>query len=121
MRVNVNGTYLFADVTLPTQAGNYPLTIKTAQGTTNADFRVDIPLPRAGRFQGFSPDDVIYLIMPDRFANGDTSNDDPAGSSGLLALDKPRYYHGGDFKGIIDHLPYLKNLGVTALWTDARI
>ncbi len=72
------------------------------------------PLPRAGRFQGFSPDDVIYLIMPDRFANGDPSNDDPAVSRGLFDRQKPRYYHGGDFQGIIDHLPYLKDLGVTA-------
>ena len=74
------------------------------------------PLPRAGRFQGFSPDDVIYLIMPDRFANGDPSNDDPAVSHGLFDRTKPRYYHGGDFQGIIDHLPYLKDLGVTAIW-----
>lgn len=54
--------------------------------------------------------------MPDRFANGDLSNDDPAISRGLFDRKNNRFYHGGDLQGIIDHLGYLKNLGVTALW-----
>jgi glycosidase len=54
--------------------------------------------------------------MPDRFANGDPTNDDPPVSRGMHDRAKPRYYHGGDFRGIIDHLPYLKDLGVTAIW-----
>ena len=73
-------------------------------------------MPKTGRFSGFSSDDVIYLIMPDRFANGDTTNDDPAASSGLLNRTKPRDYHGGDVQGVINRLPYLRDLGVTALW-----
>jgi glycosidase len=56
--------------------------------------------------------------MPDRFANGDPSNDDPAVTHGLFDRQKARYYHGGDLQGIIDHLPYLKDLGVTALWLN---
>ena len=56
--------------------------------------------------------------MPDRFANGDPSNDDPAISKGLFDRSKARYYHGGDLQGVIDHLPYLKDLGVTALWIN---
>src|SRR5579875_3466750 len=77
VRVSQNGTYLFADISIPQNAaaGDYPLQIKTAQGTVSAPFRLETPLPPEGRFQGFSPDDVVYLIMPDRFANGDTSND----------------------------------------------
>jgi neopullulanase len=54
--------------------------------------------------------------MPDRFANGDPSNDDPAVSLGLHNRAESRYYHGGDFAGILQHLPYLKDLGVTAIW-----
>jgi glycosidase len=65
---------------------------------------------------GLKKTDVLYLIMPDRFANGDTSNDDPAGAKGYYDRSKPRGFHGGDLKGIADHLPYLKELGVTALW-----
>jgi glycosidase len=72
--------------------------------------------PAKGRFQGFSPDDVIYLVMPDRFANGDRSNDRPAWLPDLVDRSQPRYYHGGDLSGIIKHLGYLDDLGVTALW-----
>jgi len=117
-RVNEAGTYAFVDVTIAPGArpGPHPLRIATAAGEAAAPFAVLDPLPRAGRFQGFSPDDVIYLIMTDRFADGDPANDDPAISRGLFNRQKPRYYHGGDFQGIIDHLPYLKSLGVTAIW-----
>lgn len=118
VRVNTAGTYLFVDVAIPHTLlpGSYPLQIRTATGTTVAPFEIRSPLPSVGRFQGFSPDDVIYLIMPDRFANGDPANDDPAGSPGLFDRTKDRFYHGGDLQGIIDHLSYLRNLGVTALW-----
>jgi neopullulanase len=118
VRVNAAGTYLFVDVTIPRTlgSGSYPLQLRTSHGRAVAPFTVDAPLSAAGRFQGFSPDDVIYLIMPDRFANGDPSNDDPAISHGLLDRGKGRFYHGGDLQGIIDHLGYFKSLGVTALW-----
>ena len=117
-RVNAAGTYAFVDVSIARNArpGAHPLRITTSGGEADAPFEVSEPLPRAGRFQGFSADDIIYLIMPDRFANGDPANDDPAVSRGLFNRQKARYYHGGDFQGIIDHLPYLKELGVTALW-----
>ena len=61
---------------------------------------------------GFSSADVMYLIMTDRFANGDTSNDEPGDQRSL-----PRGWHGGDFAGIEQHVDYLKSLGITALWT----
>lgn len=120
VRVNAAGTYLFVDVWIAPDAAPGPrsLRITTAGGETNAPFEVLTPLPREGRFQGFSPDDVIYLLMPDRFADGDPANDDPAISRGLLDRSKPRYYHGGDFQGIVDHLPYLKELGATAIWMN---
>ncbi len=118
VRVNAAGTYLMVDLEIPKRAkpGSYPLQIQTSAGDTQADFRLEAPLDPAGRFQGFSEDDVIYLIMPDRFGDGDTANDDPAISPGMFDRKKSRYYHGGDLQGIIDHLPYLKSLGVTAIW-----
>lgn len=118
VRVNESGTYLFADITISPSAkpGDYSLEVRASGGSVNAPFRLDRPLSPTGRFQGFSQDDVIYLIMPDRFADGDESNDDPAISRGLFDRNKPRSYHGGDLQGIIDHLPYLQALGVTALW-----
>jgi len=119
-QVNARGTYLFVDVGIPSNAqpGPVSLNVSTGEGAAKIPFEISAPLPRAGRFQGFTLDDVVYLIMPDRFANGDPSNDDPAISKGLMDRSKPRYYHGGDFQGIIDHLPYLKSLGVTALWIN---
>jgi glycosidase len=114
---NSRGTYLFIDVQIRT-AGKHPLTVTTQNGMATIPFEVLPPLAPQGRFQGFSQDDVIYLIMPDRFANGDPSNDDPAISRGLFNPNEPRFYHGGDLQGVLDHLGYLKDLGVTALWIN---
>jgi glycosidase len=118
VREGGTGTYLFVDVTIAKTARPGPrrLKIVTADGSSEAPFEIATPLSRQGRFQGFSPDDVLYLIMPDRFANGDPGNDDPAPSRGLHDRGKKRFYHGGDLQGIIDRLAYLKELGVSALW-----
>ena len=66
---------------------------------------------------GFDNSDVIYLLMPDRFANGDTTNDNMPGMLEKADLHNPNGRHGGDIKGIADHLDYLKNLGVTTIWS----
>ena len=118
IRVNARGTYLFADLKIEPTAkpGRRTLKISTPGGTVDVPFDISEPLARRGRFQGFSPDDVIYLIMPDRFEDGDGSNDDPAISKGMYDRSKSRFYHGGDLEGIIKRLPYLKDLGVTAIW-----
>jgi glycosidase len=117
---NAAGTYAFVDVTIPAgiTPGSYPLSIRTEGGSVSAPFTVSPALPRAGRFQGFGPQDVVYLIMPDRFANGDTANDSPSKSPGLIDRSKGRYYHGGDLAGVRQRLPYLKSLGITAIWLN---
>jgi neopullulanase len=120
VKVSDAGTYLFVDVTIDRAArpGRYPIKITTGGGSAEAPFEITPALPRRGNFQGFNRDDVIYLIMPDRFVNGDTSNDDPAVSRGLLDRAKGRRYHGGDLQGVINRLPYLKDLGVTTVWLN---
>ncbi|MBN1506259.1 MAG: cyclomaltodextrinase N-terminal domain-containing protein [Sedimentisphaerales bacterium] len=116
--VSANGDWAFVDLTIATDArpGRRTLALTTPSGSTAVPFELLRRLPAEGRFQGFSPDDVIYLAMPDRFADGDRANDDPAISAGLFDRAKPRHYHGGDLAGVIQHLDYLQHLGVTALW-----
>lgn len=118
VRVNAAGTYIFVDVIVEPQAkaGRRSLRITTPGGSKETPFEILEPLARTGRFQGFSPDDVLYLIMLDRFADGDQSNNDPAQSRGLFNRVHKFRYHGGDLQGIINRLPYLKDLGVTAIW-----
>ena len=74
------------------------------------------------RITGVTSEDLIYLIMPDRFSNGDPSNDKVAGLKDQ-SLNRDSIYdrHGGDLKGIQNHLDYLQDLGVTALWLNPVI
>ena len=69
------------------------------------------------RRMGFTNADVLYMLMPDRFANGNPANDRVKGMrSQVCDRNKPSYRHGGDLEGIRQHLDYLTDLGVTALW-----
>ena len=117
-KTNERGTYLFADVAIGPGANRGPrqLRITTANGIAQASFEILAPLSRRGRFQGFSPADIMYLIMIDRFSDGDPANNDPPQSRGIYDRKNKFYYHGGDLQGVIDRLPYLKDLGVTAVW-----
>ena len=119
VKINPPGTYVFADVLISKSAvsGEYALILETPQGQTRVPFRLNANLNRETNFQGITSDDVIYLIMTDRFADGDPSNNLPAGAP-AASFDRknPRAYHGGDFRGVINHLAYLKELGVTAIW-----
>ena len=118
-RASENGNYLFFDVEIAKSArtGKYNFQIQTKDGNVNAPFEISPKIDRKNRLRGYTPDDVIYFLMPDRFADGDVSNNDPAKSKGLYDRKKGRHYHGGDFQGVIDKLPYLKSLGITAIWT----
>ena len=117
-KTSANGHYLFVPLQLGPRlhAGNIDLIVNTPGG----DSRVQLPIferadPR-GHFERFSLSDVIYLIMPDRFADGDPANDTPKGSNGVYNRNDPHAYHGGDLRGIGDHLGYLHDLGVNTLW-----
>lgn len=115
---SANGAYLFLylDIGKEVRPGAYRFQLKNASGTGEFTFRVERPLETRGRFQGFSPDDVIYLLMPDRFANGDPSNDSPPEYGRPADRKTAQAYHGGDLRGVRDHLGYLKDLGVTGIW-----
>jgi neopullulanase len=115
---SANGHYLFVHLQLSSDlsAGTVPLRLSTSAGSTTVQLPLLARATSGGRFEGFSRDDVIYLIMPDRFADGDPSNDQPPGSPRKYDRADPMAYHGGDLHGVRDHLAYLHNLGVTTLW-----
>jgi neopullulanase len=111
--------FVWLTITKSAKPGNIPLTLKTSDGTTTAALSLLPRPPQQGRFQGVTCDDVIYLVMPDRFADGDPANNMPVGAApGTYDRKVSKAYHGGDLKGIQDHLPYLKDLGVTTLWLN---
>jgi len=111
--------FVWLDISKNAKPGSVPIAIKNASGNTSAPLQLLARAPQQGRFQGVTRDDVIYLIMPDRFADGDPSNNIPKGAApGTYDRTAPKAYHGGDLKGIQDHLPYLKDLGVTTLWLN---
>lgn len=96
----------------PDQPETISIAARTAAGRASARYTF---ARRSAQPAGFAPGDVLYLILPDRFADGDPSNDRIAGSP---AADRqnPHAFHGGDLRGITDHLDYLQQLGVTAVW-----
>ena len=115
-----NPNYLFVDLLIDAKlakAGKFNILFKQ-NGKTKASYRYELKSRRqnSAQRQGFSSSDVIYLLMPDRFANGDGSNDnvDSQPEKANRASDSGR--HGGDIKGIQDHLDYIKELGATAIW-----
>ena len=67
--------------------------------------------------RSFDASDMMYLIMPDRFANGNPKNDSDKSVTEKVNRQLPNGRHGGDIDGIINNLDYLEKLGVTALWS----
>lgn len=109
--IMANGHYAFLWLSTKVAAPqSVVIRASTAAGSTSVRFRFDRRTLAA--HAGFSASDTMYLIMTDRFADGDVSND-PQPSERSLA----RGWHGGDFRGIEQHLDYLQQLGVTTLWT----
>jgi glycosidase len=113
-----DGDYLFVWLKLGPElhTGTAVCRLTTVHGETTFELSIAARQQILGRNQGISLDDVIYLIMPDRFANGDPLNDEPAEFPGSHDRSKPRAWHGGDLRGVEQHLDYLKDLGVTTLW-----
>lgn len=116
--VSENGHYAFVYADIPRTAapGEYVFELRAKAGPARFSFPLLPAPPREGRVQGFTPNDVIYLLVPDRFSNGEETNDALPESGPPADRTNPRYYHGGDFKGIENRLGYLKDLGVTAIW-----
>ncbi|MDP4208390.1 MAG: glycoside hydrolase family 13 protein [Bacteroidota bacterium] len=115
-----NKNYLFLNLFISDQAkvGNYTLDfIKDNKVVTSTKFELwERGQNILGR-KSFDASDAIYLLMPDRFSNGNPANDSAIGVSEEPDRKSPDGRHGGDIQGIINHLDYLQNLGITALWS----
>ena len=111
--------YLFLELTVDAEAepGTLAFTLDGPDGTTTLDYELRARTRPPGTFaQGFSAKDVIYLMMPDRFANGDVANDEIAGMLEGVDRQDPNARQGGDFAGVLQNLDYIDDLGMTAIW-----
>lgn len=118
-----NKNYVVLDITIGQTAKPGTLGIRSKKGNNPVNFEFSLSYRHPGRglqyAQGVTSSDLVYLIMPDRFSNGDPSNDRiPGMKDQTLRRDTVFNRHGGDLKGIQNHLDYLKDLGVTALWLN---
>ncbi|MBL0181756.1 MAG: glycoside hydrolase family 13 protein [Chitinophagaceae bacterium] len=118
---NVN--YVFLDLNIAATAKPGILKIKVNKAASSFDISFALKARRNGNgknyAQGVTSKDFMYLILPDRFSNGDESNDRvPGMKDQSLRRDTVYNRHGGDLVGIQNHLDYLQSLGVTALWLN---
>ncbi|MFZ1677166.1 MAG: glycoside hydrolase family 13 protein [Saprospiraceae bacterium] len=116
-----NKDYIFLDLTIKknTNAGKVPILFYDGKRQV---VKIDYPLllraAGSAERQGFNSSDVIYLITPDRFADGDPTNNDADGLSEKSNRADKNGRHGGDIEGIRQHLDYIANLGFTAVWLN---
>jgi len=120
-----NPNYLFLDLEIAAdaKAGKFPIEF-VKDGKRKLQYIYELKSRESGpsRIQGVTNKDLIYLLMPDRFANGDPKNDVVKGMRETkLNRDSMYYRHGGDIEGLINKLGYLKDLGVTAIWMTPEI
>ncbi|TCC92209.1 alpha-amylase [Pedobacter frigiditerrae] len=114
-----NPNYLFVNlqISLTAKSGTFPITF-SKKGEKAVSYNYELK-SRTNHTEGVTNKDFIYLIMPDRFSNGDLDNDKIAGMKDKhFSRDSMYYRHGGDLQGIINKLPYLQDLGITTLWLN---
>ena len=114
-----NPNYLFVTVKIAGDAmpGAFDIEfVESGKVVATHPWRLDAREPGSAQRRGFDARDAIYLITPDRFANGDPSNDSVAGMTETANRANPNGRHGGDIAGIRQHLDYIAGMGFTQLW-----
>ncbi|WP_240644851.1 glycoside hydrolase family 13 protein [Cyclonatronum proteinivorum] len=115
---NPNYLFVYLNITDEAEPGTITLHFDDGRRTLRYDYEIKARLGSDGRHQGFDSSDVIYLLMPDRFANGDPTIDNIPGMIEGVDMDEPFARKGGDIQGILDNLDYIKDLGMTAIWLN---
>lgn len=113
-----NANYLFIDLEIAPDAkpGSFDIVFEGDGAPVRYPYQLRAREAGSGARQGFGNADAIYQIMPDRFANGDPSNDSVPGMLEKADRKNPGGRHGGDIQGAIDRLDYIAGLGFTQLW-----
>ena len=113
--------YLFIDlfISKKTKPGVFKLKFKKENNLLTYDYKLDFKRTFSNQSQGFDSSDVIYLITPDRYANGDYSND-IINDLHENKIDRKDDYarHGGDLRGIFKNIDYIKEMGFTSIWLN---
>lgn len=113
-----NPNYLFVDLTISNATRPGDVRLVFTRGKKQFEHLYPLMARRGSPAAGFTAADVIYLLMPDRFANGDPSNDNIEGMSERADRSNPGGRHGGDLSGITANLGYIKDLGATGVWLN---
>ncbi|HEX9958467.1 MAG TPA: alpha-amylase family glycosyl hydrolase, partial [Fibrella sp.] len=116
--------YLFVDLVISpaAKAGTFPIQfLKNGKSVLTYQYELKAREKNSAQRQGFTPADVMYMITPDRFANGNPANDNVAGMLDQASRTGRDTRHGGDIQGIAQHLDYIKELGFTALWINPLV
>ena len=101
------------------QPGTFDITFTQGKKHFKMPYELKARKANADQIKGFDSSDVLYLIMPDRFADGDPSLDQiPMRTEYKIDRNNPNARHGGDLAGIEQHLDYIEDLGVTAIWLN---
>lgn len=101
------------------QPGSFDITFTKDKKQIKMPYELKARKKDACKTKGFDSSDVLYLIMPDRFANGDPTNDNLVMKTAYKTdRNDPSARHGGDLAGIEKHLDYIEDLGVTAIWLN---
>jgi len=116
-----NKNYLFLDLEIndKAEAGSFDI-IFTKNKKTLVKYNYQLKNKTIIK-RGFSPADFIYLLMPDRFANGNINNDNSDDTYQKVNRSDGHARQGGDIEGIVNKLDYIKNLGVTAIWVTPTL
>lgn len=120
-----NENYLFLNIDLGSEieARSFELIFERAnQLVESYEYKLHDRKAGAAEVEGFNSADVMYLVMPDRFANADPTNDQVNGMiDPVLDREDPLGRHGGDLQGITEHLDYIQEMGFTALWLNPAL
>lgn len=110
--------YLFINIEIPSDAkpGTYNLVFSKDGKSFEYPYELNARREGSSDRKSFTTADLIYLIMPDRFANGNPDNDSTEDTAEKADRSSLGGRHGGDIQGLIDHLDYISDLGVTAIW-----